>query len=385
MSDVVPRESGRLPSASAPEFVATFAAILVLIVILLFVDTWLARVDRDESRAHAASLYAEGRQLLAAHQTAESRDRFASAFAIERTNFSYELGLAEATLADGHPTDAERTLQSVLDRAESDGAANLLMARVLVREGRPEEATSFYHRAIYGRWRSDSLTRRMQTRFELIELLARRHSQAELLAELLPIQDVSRDSLALRMRLGHLFIQAGSPARGADIFRMVLREASGDAAAYAGMGEAALALGNFRTARADLEAAARRRPGDTAIANRLMLADTTLALDPTQPRLGDREREARARRVLAISLDLHLRCAGSASSPRNALVDSARSALASSDVVWRRHCRNARCFCGEPSQRDDRAAILVSDAWRRAPHVRVCRRARRRRVVRPPR
>ncbi|MEO8561296.1 MAG: tetratricopeptide repeat protein [bacterium] len=328
MSDVLSDEARRLPLASAPEFVATFAALLVTIVIFLFVDTWLARVDREESRAHAASLYAEGRELLAAHKTAESRDRFASAVAIERTNVSYEVGLAEATLADGHATEAGRTLQSVLDRAETDGAANLLMARVLVREGRPEEATSFYHRAIYGRWRSDSLTQRIRTRFELIELLARRHSQAELLAELLPIQDDSPDSLALRMRVGHLFIQAGSPARGADIFRKVLRESPDDADAYVGMGEAALALGNFRTARTDLAAAARLRPGDMAIANRLLLADTTLALDPTQRGLGEREREARARRLLAISLGFHLRCVSGTARPPEAVVDSARRMLA---------------------------------------------------------
>src|SRR5437763_16485150 len=121
-----------LPAASAPEFVATFAAILVAIVVFLFVDMWLARIDREESRAHAAHLYADGRALLARHDAAEARERFASAAAIDRGNVAYQLGLAEAMLAQGQPAEAEQTLRAALDRAETDGAANLMMARVLV-------------------------------------------------------------------------------------------------------------------------------------------------------------------------------------------------------------------------------------------------------------
>ena len=186
MSDPAASPRAPIPSATAPEFLGTFALILLTFVAFLFLDEWLARVDRDESRAHAANLYTEGRQLLAAHDAATASARFASAVAIERTNMRYEVALAEAMLAQGRTRDAERLLQSVMVRAETDGPANLLMARTLVREGRQAEAKSFYHRAVYGRWGPDSLTQRLRVRFELIALLAREHAQAELLAEATP-------------------------------------------------------------------------------------------------------------------------------------------------------------------------------------------------------
>ncbi len=336
MADPVRRTAAPLPTASTAEFIATFAAIFVAILLLLFVDEWLARVDRNESRAHAASLYAEGKQLLAEHEPGAARDRIASALAIERTNDRYALGLAEALLADSQPAVAEEALQPVLDHVATDGAANLLMARVLVREGRTREAKSFYHRAIYGQWRGDSLAQRMVTRFELISLLERQKAQGELLAELLPIQDASPDSLALRRRLGHLFIQAGSPARGVEILRKVLQQSPDDGDAYAGMGEAALALGNFRTARADLGIAARLIPGDTTILSQLALADTALALDPTQRGIGQRERAARSRRLLSIILEVSARCAPTGAVPPRTVVDSAR-----------------RLLDGTPARRDD--------------------------------
>jgi tetratricopeptide (TPR) repeat protein len=372
MADPALRTASRLPAASAPVFVATFAAILVAMLLLLFVDEWLASVDRTESRAHAASLYAEGQRLLATHEPGLARDRFASALAIERANDTYALGLAEALLADRQPADAEEALQPVLDHMGTDGAANLLMARVLVREGRPREAKSFYHRAIYGQWRGDSLAQRMLTRFELISLLERQQAQGELLAELLPMQDASPDSLALRRRLGHLFIQAGSPARGVEILRKVLQQSPDDGDAYAGMGDAALQLGNFRTARADLTIAARLIPNDTAILSRLALADTALALDPTQRGIGQRERAARSRRLLAIILDVTARCPRTEPVPARALVDSARRRLAEAParrddssrademVALSAELLPARpAACGAPESTAERALMLL--------------------------
>src|SRR4051812_2213258 len=222
MSDPVRSVSAPLPSATAPEFLVTFALVLAAIVAFLFLDEWLAKIDRDESRAHAANLYAEGRTLLASHDADAASARFASAVAIERTNTRYEVALAEAMLADGRTGDADETLTSVLARAETDGAANLLMARVRVREGRRAEAKSFYHRAVYGRWGADSLAQRLSVRFELIDLLVREGAQAELLAELLPLQDLPADSVALRRTVGRLFVAAGSPVRGADMLRDIL-------------------------------------------------------------------------------------------------------------------------------------------------------------------
>ena len=316
------------PTASAPEFLATFAAILVAIALFLGVDAWLARVDRAESRAHAANLYADGRQLLARGDSRAAIERFSSAVAIERANVAYQIGLAEALFADGRVGDAESILEAALDRAEMDGAANLLMARVQLALGHGEEAKSYFHRAIYGRWRGDTIHERLQARFELISLLSRQGARQELLAELLPIQDLALDSIELQRKLGHLFIQAGSPSRGVEIFRKLLQHSPSDGDAYAGMGEAALALGNFRTARADLRMAARLLPRDTSIARQLVLADSVLLLDPMQRGIGSAFRQQRSRSVLALTLDVVGRCPSRDDSQLRTLTDSARALLA---------------------------------------------------------
>ncbi len=326
MADATLRSSGPLRVANASVFLATIAGIIVLIVLLLSFDLFLAGLDRRESAARAAAEYSAGLTLLGEGRAPDAAERFGNAVSIDRTNVGYSLALADAMLQEGKVTDAEATLRALLDRAENDGAVNLTMARVMVREGtgHTDEAKAYFHRAIFGRWGADSVARRRQTRFELIDLLAKSGSSRELLAELLPFEEVPADSVDLRRRLGGLFLQAGSPARAAAMFREVLRRDPQDADAYAGMGEAALAGGNFRTARADFAEAARLRPDDSKIASRRALADTVLALDPTERGIGASEQYARSRVLLARTVD----DVGSCGSPVGALADSARQMVA---------------------------------------------------------
>lgn len=323
MLDATEGASPTAPSASTSVFVATFASLLALIFGFLFLDVALARVDRNESTMHAAHLYQEGKALLAAGDPHEASDRFASALAIEHTNITYALGLAQSMMDAGRSDDAEQTLVSALDRAANDGAVNLLMARLLERTGRPGEATVYYHRAIFGRWGADSTQRKTGTRFELVESLARRKDGGAMLAELLPLQATLPDSPAIRRRLAHLFLQAGSPRRAMDILRDFIRRDPKDADAYAGMAEAALALGNFATAQADFAQAAILQPNNAVIASRQALADTVLILDPQARRLNEGERSIRAQALLARAVAERERCLGA--SYTGPLADSARS------------------------------------------------------------
>lgn len=354
MSDPVRPLASPAPTASASEFVVTFAAILVVIMVLLAADTSLARVDRRESAMHAAALYREGREFLVQGHPRTAAERFAAAFGMERSNTRYQLALAEALLDDGRLELAEATLTSLLARAETDGGVNVAMARVLVREGRTDEAKSYYHRAIYGHWGADSVRARIASRLELIDLLAAQGAKQELLAELLPMEEVMPDSLALRKRVGHLFVVAGSPARGASIFRELLRQNPADGDAYAGMGEVALSLGNFRMARADFLQASRLLPEDTAIAARLALSDTILAISPIERGLGTHERFIRARDILVRTVATAESCAVPSGS-RAVLTASARSTLA---AVVRRQQEDAE---------SERVLALASDLYASMP------------------
>jgi len=325
MSDPWPSETAARATASTPVFFTTFGMVLASIAALLVFDLWLARIDARESRMHALHLFQDGESLLAASQPTEAADRFASAQALERSNVRYAVALAEALLADGRVNEAEVQLRSVLGRAETDGAANLVMARILAREGRPDDAVAFYHRAIYGEWAADSSRQALHARLELIDLLARREAGHGLLAELLPLQDTDPDSVDLRRRLGHLFLLADSPERALPFFRELLKRDPDDGDAYAGMAEAALLLGNFRTARADLVIATRLIPDSTRFATLLEVADTVLALDPLARGIGHVARFERARTVLRLSADATSACASSAGSRQ--LADSARVLL----------------------------------------------------------
>jgi tetratricopeptide (TPR) repeat protein len=316
---------GRLSTLGGlPVFVGTLAAVLVSIIVFLFLDLSLAAIDRRESADHAASSYEHGLALLRSRNPDAALDQFRIATALDRTNVAYALGLSEAMLEAGRASDAESTLKVLLTRTENDGAVNLTMAHVMTREGRVNDAKAYFHRAIFGRWGADSATRRLQARFELIQLLTEHGGSAELLAELLPLEDVSVDSVALRRRLGGLFLLAGSPARAATLFRSVLRKDPGDADAYVGLGESALALGNFRTAKADFAEAAARRPDDTHLRDRAALVDTILALDPSANDLTPDERYERSRNLLARTVALLTRCGESSSA-----VTSARGLLES--------------------------------------------------------
>jgi predicted Zn-dependent protease len=329
MSDAT---AGSVRVVNAPLFIATIGGIAALIVMFLSLDLFLAHIDQRESMSRAAAEYTSGVALLREGRAADARDHFQIAVSIERSNIDYSLALAEALLEEGRVTDAESTLQSLLQRAENDGAVNLTMARAMVRQGRAEEAKAYFHRAIFGRWGADSVPRRYEARFELIDFLAAQGASRELLAELLPMEDVPSDSLSLRRKLGGLFILAGSPARAANMFREVIRNDPDDGQAYAGMGRAELALGNFRTARADLAEAVRRLPDDSAVARRFALADTVLSLDPTARGIGSRARLDRSRALLLRVASRVESCGG----PRAAVVDSAIALLARTSARSRR-------------------------------------------------
>jgi predicted Zn-dependent protease len=336
MTEVGVRVPPPLGVPNASVFVGTIATVALLIAALLSLDLFLARLDRSESAGRAAGEYADGVAALRAGRASDAAEHFGIAVGIDRTNVDYSLGLAEAMLQEGRTVDAESTLRTLVDRAENDGAVNLAMAHVMMREGRFEDAKGFLHRAVFGRWAADSVERRNDARFELIDLLVRRGPPAELLAELLPLEAVSPDSVALRQRLGDLFMVAGSPARAANMFRDVLRQDPNNGEAYAGMGRAALALGNLRTARDDFAEAARLLPDDARIASRLALVDTVLALDPTARGVESQDRLSRSRALLARTIAVVAPCAG-----QSAVLDSAQVLLAPSPTRGRGRSRTA--------------------------------------------
>jgi tetratricopeptide (TPR) repeat protein len=293
-----------------PRFLGTLILVFVAIAGLFAVDTFLASVERNEGQAEARRLLRQGQRLVEQGRDAEAINRFRSALSVARGNQEAQLALAKALLAVGRLADAETLLKEMLQRNATDGAANLTMARVLVQEGRTAEATSYYHQAIYGRWRQDAAANRVKVRFELIDLLVRRGAKREVLAELLPLQDEAPQDLRTRMRIARLYLLAGSPSRAIGLFREVLLRQPQDSDAYGGLGEAEFALGNYRAARTDFQAALRLNPADEHLRKRLALCEDVLALDPTQRGLIGAERYRRSLKLIELASDGMSRCVG---------------------------------------------------------------------------
>jgi tetratricopeptide (TPR) repeat protein len=349
-----------------PSFVRTFALTILAIGALSAIDLFLARTEREANEAEAARFYANGRRLMQAGKSAEAVDQFQSALSLERENEDYQLVLAQALDAAGKLEDAKTTLDALLAGNSFAGPANLAMARVLVKQGRVDRAISYYHRAIYGQWREGPKSNPVQARLELADLLSRRNSKEDLLAELLPLQDQAPNDPETRMELGRWFLAAGSPVRAAAIFRALLRQLPDEPDAYAGLGEAEFAQANYRLARSEFFAALRLRPGDDNLRNRLKVCDRVLALDPLRNGLSAEEEYRRSRHLLQLVLDNLNQCVGPASAePAGESMEAAAKELrkrgsAPDDIeIAERLWQMRKTACGPAAADSDEALGLV--------------------------
>jgi len=303
-------------------FVALAAASLVVI------DSVLANTERKETSLEAARFYRQGESLMQQHRYSEAADSFRSAIANARDNPDYPLALGQALLDAGQLDEANSTLADLLQADSMAGAANLAMARVFAKEGQFEQAAFYYHRAIYGQWKQDASANQIRARFELADLLARRNSKAELLAELLPLQEEASPDPATQSRLARLYMIAGSPSRAAVIFRDQVRANLLDAEAHRGLGDAEFALGNYAAAQSSFISASRLRSEDQDSRKALELTDQVLNLDPMRRGLAGQERYQRSIHVLQLVVDKATQCMTSAhAQPAAPLIDSARAAL----------------------------------------------------------
>lgn len=275
-------------------FLTTFGLVFLAIAGLFAADTFLAKTDKEESEVEAQRLYRQGLSLMKSGDSLKAIDRISDAIAIERGNREFLQTLAEAQFQAGENVEAQTTLTGLLTTDSTDGQANLTMARVLMKEGKTNEAVSHFHRAIYGVWRQDPEGNKRRARLELIDLLAQQNAKEELLAELLPIQESAPRDVPTRQRLGELFLLAGAPAKAAEVFRSILRDEPVNAKAHRGLGETDFAQGDYRAAQRDFEAVLRSAPGDVSARHWLDLCDELLQLDPTLRGLSTGERFKRS-------------------------------------------------------------------------------------------
>jgi len=282
------------------------AAIVAIGAGLWSADLFLARTENAEVRAEARQEYDRGAGLLAQGKASEALDPLRKAHSLRRTNRAYGVRLAEALIASGKFEEAGRVLAESLARSPNDGESNLLEARLTLRTGSLPDALAYYHRAIYGAWTGlkpeEAETRKIQTRMELAELLAQRGLKQELLSELLALSPEVLGNLDVEKKVAAWYMVAGAPLRAVDAYQALIKEHPGDPSNSARMGDAQLALGNYR--------AAENAFAEAGNVDRARQAEEMAELDPTGRTLSSAEKFRRSERILEMTRDALVRCSG---------------------------------------------------------------------------
>ena len=330
------------PAAQAPalgrassntRLLAGVTASLVVLGLLLGFLNYYYRAARA---TRAQSYLATANELMKEERYEEAVEQYRNGLSLSHS-LDYRLSLALALVKAGHLEEARIYLSEVLKERPASGAANLGMAQIDTQEGHIDQATLFYHRAIYGAWPgpvgASQPHMRFQARLELVEALAKAGRWPQARAELLstaaagPLSGPT-DPASVKL-VGRLMIDYGLAKDADRLFGDLVRHDTHDPAAWDGLGDAAYAEGDYaRASDAYRTSLATDRTDGDALQG-LAVCEKILALDPTRPGLGPRQRLERSRELVSEAAAALVRCGGTATAPSrraNAAANVARAA-----------------------------------------------------------
>jgi tetratricopeptide (TPR) repeat protein len=305
---------------------------------LFTLTSFLAGSYRTERRNRAKEVFLTGEKLAGEGHNSAAINEYRTALALEPTNRQYQIALATALIKLDRFNEAASHLTELLQGDPTNGLANLLMARIAVRQGKDSDAEAYYNRAIYGLWPSNPEVHRIEVRFELAEFLASIGANKLLLGELLQLQSEVPENVEMRKHIAHLFLLAGSPSHAADIYRELVKEHHGDVEVYSRLGEAEFERGNYGAARAAFTSALRVSPKNEQNRERLQLVNQVLALDPTLRGLSSRQRYTRSRELVEDAYKQLTDCLQKHKNPSSSIqsiMDTARKLLAEKRIPRR--------------------------------------------------
>jgi tetratricopeptide (TPR) repeat protein len=292
-----------------PEFFAKLlarlprSAVFVIVVLTLAAVVAFAAVSHLVTRfnlnqqARGRKLYAAGLADMGAGNPARAIEEFRAALTCDNNNPQYQLSLGRALRDTGRLDEAESYLQSLWGRTPEDGTINLALARVAARRGSLDDATRYYHNAMYGTWTSDADASRRKARIELIEFLLHQNAFTQARSELLALTDFLPPDPALHLQAAQFLTQTqdypGALAEYEKVLHLDHENDHGNAAALVGAGEAAYRAGRYRTAERYLRDAVNADPQDSNSRTLLASASMILETDPFVRRISDAERNRR--------------------------------------------------------------------------------------------
>jgi tetratricopeptide (TPR) repeat protein len=305
------------PKLHLPKLVPRSAPIILLILTVAAVSGFAAvshlvtRYNANQ-QARGRHLYQQGLAAAQAGHYVDAIDAYRAALTCDPTNSQYQLSLARALRDSNDPRrldEAESYLLALWQRAPQDAAVNLALARVAAHRGSVEDATRYYHNAMYGVWNSDPDGNRNKARTELIQFLLKENAPANAESELMALATALPPTPAAHLQAAQLFAQAGDFTGALTQYRDALRLEPTDPAALIGAGEAAYHAGNYTAAQRYLQAALNLNPDDANVRQLLVTTELVLRTNPFRSHISDAERNRRITTAFTQSEDRLTACA----------------------------------------------------------------------------
>jgi tetratricopeptide (TPR) repeat protein len=288
-------------SWTLPKLVPRSAPVVLLILIFsaaigfAAVGHLVARFNANQ-QSRGRKLYAQGLADANAGRYDDAIAAFRASLTCDPSNSQYQLSLARALRDSNDPRrldEAESYLIGLWQRTPQDAAVNLALARVAAHRGSIEDATRYYHNAMYGAWNSDPDANRSKARIELIQFLLKEGAPDKAESELMALATALPPDPAAHLQAALLFSQAQDEAGALARYREVLRLDPTNLEALAGAGQAAFRSGNYVTAQRYLAEAVKANPQDTDSRQLLQTTDLVLRTNPFHSHISDAERNRR--------------------------------------------------------------------------------------------
>jgi predicted Zn-dependent protease len=255
----------------------------------------VARYNANQ-QSRGRKLYAQGVEAAGAGRYDEAIAAFRAALTCDPTNSQYRLSLARALRDSNDPRrldEAESYLVALWQRSPQDAPVNLALARVAAHRGSVEDATRYYHNAMYGVWNSDPDANRTKSRIELIQFLLTKGALANAESELVALTTSLPADVTAHLEAAQLFAQARDYSGALTQYREVLHLDPLNSAALAGAGEAAYNSGDYAVAQHYLQQAVNRNSQDANARQLLATTDLIVRTNPFRSHLSDVERNRR--------------------------------------------------------------------------------------------
>jgi tetratricopeptide (TPR) repeat protein len=296
----------------------------------------VARFNANQ-QARGRKLYVQGLADADASRYDDAIAAFRAALTCDPTNSQYQLSLARALRDSNDPRrldEAESYLIALWQRSPQDAAVNLALARVAAHRGSIEDATRYYHNAMYGVWNSEPDANRGKARIELIQFLLKKNAPAKAESELMALATALPPDPDAHLQVAQLFAQAGDNQNALTQYQEVLHLEPANTAALTGAGEADYHSGKYVTAQRYLQATVNANPQDAASRQLLASTDLIIRTNPFLSHISDAERNRRITAAFAQAQTRLTECAVKAGIDLKAGTTASGSPLSSLQYRW---------------------------------------------------